>query len=80
MTPIGTQLDGSQWDPSARTVGDFRQSLACLHVSHPPALYIPVLAVWCLLRTQPSDVTVESGGLSLDAYQHSDGTQWDPSA
>ena len=78
--PIGPQLEGTQWDPSARTVGDFRQSLAFLHVSHPPALCILVLAVQCLLHTQPSGVTVGSVGLSLDAHRHSDGTQGDPSA
>ena len=35
--------DGTQWDLSARNVGDFRQSLAFPHVSHPPVLYIPEL-------------------------------------
>ena len=64
--PISTQKA-----PSARTIGDFRQSLAFLHVSHPPALYILVLAVQCLLHTQPSGVTVGSVGLSLDAHRHS---------
>ena len=68
--PISTQKA-----PSARTVGDFRQSLAFLHVSHPPALYILVLAVWCLLHTRPSGVPGVSEGLSSDAYRHSEGTQ-----
>ena len=71
---------GTQTAPSARTVRDFRQSLAFLHVSHPPALYILVLAVRCLLHRRPPGVTVESAGLSLGAYQHSDSTQRDPSA
>ena len=72
--------DSTQRDPSARTAGDFRQSLVFLHVSHSPALYILVLAVQYLLHTQPPGVTVESAGLSLDAYRHSDSTQRDPSA
>ena len=71
---------GTQWDPSARTGADFRQSLAFLQVSHPPVLYILVLAVQCLLHTQPPGGAVESVGLSLDAYRHSDSTQRDPSA
>jgi len=75
LTPISTQTA-----PSARTVGDFRQSLAFLHVPHPPSLYILVLAVRCLLHIRPPGVTVESAGLSLDAYQHSGSTQQDPSA
>ena len=66
--------------PSARTVGDFRQLLVFLHISHPPAVYILVLEVQCCLHTRPSSVTVVSQGLSLGAYQHPAGTQWDPSA
>ena len=65
--------DGTQW---LNCIGDFRQSLAFLHVSHSPALYILVLAVQCLLHTRPPGVTVESVGLSLGAYRHSDSTQW----
>ena len=66
--------------PSSRTVGDFRQLLVFLQISHPPAVYILVLEVQCCLHTRPSSVTVVSGGLSLGAYQHPAGTQWDPSA
>ena len=73
--PIGTKKG-----PSARTVGDFRQLLVFLHISHPPAVYILVLEVQCCLHTRPSSVTVVSGGLSLGAYQHPAGTQWDPIA
>ena len=73
--PIGTQKA-----PSARTVGDFRQLLVFLHISHPPAVYILVLEVQYCLHTRPSSVTVVSGGLSLGAYQHPAGTQWDPIA
>ena len=73
--PIGTQQA-----PSARTVGDFRQLLVFLHISHPPAVYILVLKVQCCLHTRPSSVTVVSQGLSMGAYQHPAGTQWDPSA
>ena len=63
--PISTQQA-----PSARTVGDFRQSLACLHVSNPPVLYILVLAVWRFLQKRPSGVPGVSEGLSSDAYRH----------
>ena len=73
--PIGTQKA-----LSARTVGDFRQLLVFLHISHPPAVYILVLEVQCCLHTRPSSVTVVSQGLSMSAYQHPAGTQWDPSA
>ena len=66
---------GTQWDPSAQTGADFRQSLAFLQVSHPPALYILVLAVWCCLHRWPSCVPGVAEGLSSDAYQHSEGTQ-----
>ena len=52
----------------------------CLSHMHPPALYILVLVLQCLLHTWPPGVTVESAGLSLDAYRHSDSTQRDPSA
>ena len=75
LMPIGTKKA-----PSARTVGDFRQLLVFLHISHPPAVYILVLEVQCCLHTRPSSVTVVSGGLSLGAYQHPAGTQWDPIA
>ena len=51
--PIGTKKA-----PSARTVGDFRQLLVFLHISHPPAVYILVLEVQCCLHTRPSSVTV----------------------
>ena len=64
--------------PSARTVGDFRQLLVFLQISHPPAVYILVLEVQYCLHTRPSSVTVVSGGLSLGAYQHPAGTQWGP--
>ena len=66
---------GTQWDPSAQTGADFRQSLAFLQVSHPPVLYILVLAVWCCLHRWPSCVPGVAEGLSSDAYQHSAGTQ-----
>ena len=56
-------------------VGDFRQSLAFLHVSHLPLLYILVLEVGYLLHTRPSGVLGVSEGHSSDAYRHSDGTQ-----
>ena len=69
--PIGTKKA-----PSARTVGDFRQLLVFLHISHPPAVYILVLEVQYCLHTRPSSVTVVSGGLSLDAPI---GTQTAPS-
>ena len=68
--PISTQKA-----PSARTVGDFRQLLVFLHVSHLPLLYILVLEVGYLLHTRPSGVLVVSEGHSSDAYRHSDGTQ-----
>ena len=68
--PIGTQTA-----PSARTVGDFRQSLAFLQVSHPPVLYTLVLEVWRFLHKRPSGVPGVSEGLSSDAYRHSEGTQ-----
>ena len=68
--PISTQQA-----PSARTIGDFRQSLACLHVSNPPALCILVLALWRFLQKRPSGVPGVSEGLSSDAYRHSQGTQ-----
>ena len=71
---------GTQWDPSARTGADFRQSLAFLQVSHPPVLYTLVLAVWRFLHKRPSGVPGVSEGLSSDAYRHSEGTQRDPSA
>ena len=67
--------DSTQRDPSARTAGDFRQSLAFLHVSHLPLLYILVLEVGYLLHTRPSGVLGVSEGHSSDAYRHSDGTQ-----
>ena len=73
--PIGTQTA-----PSARTVGDFRQSLVFLHVSRLPVLYILVLEVGYLLHKRPSGVLVVSEGHSPDAYRPSEGTQWDPSA
>ena len=48
----------TQQAPSARTVGDFRQSLACPHVSHPPTYWCwqcgifcthsPQVCLWCL--------------------------------
>ena len=63
--PISTQQA-----PSARTIGDFRQSLACLHFLHPPAFYTLVLAVWRFLHKRPSGVPGVSEGLSSDAYQH----------
>ena len=66
---------GTQWDPSARTGADFRQSLAFLQVSHPPVLYILVLAVWSCLHRRLSCVPGVAEGLSSDAYQHSEGTQ-----
>ena len=43
--------EGTQQDPSARTAGDFGQSLASPHVLHPPVLYIQVLTVRRLLNT-----------------------------
>ena len=67
--------DSTQRDPSARTVGDFRQSLAFLHVSHLPVLYILGLEVGYLLHTRPSGVLGVSEGHSSDAYRHSEGTQ-----
>ena len=67
--------DSTQRDPSARTVGDFRQLLVFLHISHPPAVYILVLEVQYCLHTRPSSVTVVSRGLSLGAYQHPAGTE-----
>ena len=73
--PIGTQKA-----PSARTVGEFGQSLGFLHVSHLPVLYIQVLAVQCLLHTRPPGVPGVCEVLRSDAYRHSDGTQWDLSA
>ena len=73
--PIGTQTA-----PSARTVGDFRQSLVFLHVSRLPVLYILVLEVGYLLHKRPSGVLVVSEGHSPDAYRPSEGTQWDPNA
>ena len=66
---------GTQWDPSARTGADFCQSLAFLQVSHPPVLYILVLAVWSCLHRRLSCVPGVAEGLSSDAYQHSAGTQ-----
>ena len=39
-----------------------------------------MLVLQCLLHTRPQGVTVESAGLSLGAYRHSDSTQRDPSA
>ena len=68
--------DSTQRDPSARTAGDFRQSLAFLHVSHLPLLYILVLEVGYYLHTRPSGVLGVSERHSSDAYRHSDGTQW----
>ena len=62
--------DSTQGDPSARTVGDFRQSLAFLLVSHLPVLYILVLEVGYLLHTRPSGVTGVAGGLSPGTYRH----------
>ena len=53
-----------------RPPGDFRQSLACLHVSHPPAFYTLVLEVWRFLHKRPSGVPGVSEGISSDAYQH----------
>ena len=67
--------DSTQRDPSARTAGDFCQSLAFLQVSHPPVLYILVLAVWSCLHRRLSCVPGVAEGLSSDAYQHSAGTQ-----
>ena len=69
--PIGTKKA-----PSARTVGDFRQSLVFLHVSRLPVLYILVLEVGYLLHTRPWGVLGVSERHSSDAYRHSDGTQW----
>ena len=69
--PIGTQKA-----PSARTVGEFGQSLGFLHVSHLPVLYILGLEVGYLLHMRPSGVLGVSEGHSSDAYRHSDGTQW----
>ena len=68
--PIGTQKA-----PGARTVGEFGQSLAFLHVSHPPALYIQVLAVRRLLHMRPPGGLGVCEVLRSDAYRHSDGTQ-----
>ena len=73
--PIGTQKA-----PSARTVGEFGQSLGFLHVSHLPVLYIQVLAVQHLLHTRPPGGPGVCEVLRSDAYRHSDGTQWDLSA
>ena len=81
MESVGRSLDAyqhsdsTQRDPSARTAGDFRQSLAFLHVSHLPLLYILVLEVGCFLHTWPPGVLGVSEGHSSDAYRHSDGTQ-----
>ena len=81
MESVGLSLDAyrhsdsTQPEPSAQTIGHFRQSLAFLHVSHLPALDIQVLAVRCLLHTRPSGVLGVSEGHSSDAYRHSDGTQ-----
>ena len=72
--------DGTQWDLSARNVGDFRQSLAFPHVSHPPVLYIPELEMRWLLHTRVPCATVVSVVLSPGADRHSEGTQGDPSA
>ena len=49
--------------------------LVCPHASHPPVLYILVMAVWCCLHRWPSCVPGVAEGLSSDAYQHSEGTQ-----
>ena len=67
--------EGTQRDPSARTAGDFGQSLASPHVSHLPVLYIQVLTVRRLLHTQPADVAGVCVVLRSDAYRHSEGTQ-----
>ncbi len=48
--------------------------------SHPPMLCIQVLEVQYCLHMQPSGVPVVSQGLSFGAYQHTQGTQWDPIA
>ena len=42
--------------PSAQTAGDFRQSLAFLHVSHLPLLYILVLEVGYIFCTHSPQV------------------------
>ena len=72
--------EGTQRDPSARTAGDFGQSLASPHALHPPALYIQVLIVRRRLNTRPPGVPGVCEVLRSDAYRHSDGTQWDLSA
>ena len=67
--------EGTQRDPSARTAGDFGQSLASPHVLHPPVLYIQVLTVRRLLNTRPPDVPGACVVLRSDAYWHSEGPQ-----
>ena len=69
--PIGTQKA-----PSARTVGEFGQSLGFLHVSHLPVLYIQVLAVQHLLHTRPPGGLGVCEVLRSDAYRHSEITHW----
>ena len=69
--PISTQKA-----PSARTVEEFGQSLGSLHVSHPPVLYIQVLAVRRLLHTRPPGVPRVCEVLRSDAYRHSEITHW----
>ena len=68
--------EGIQRDPSARTAGDFGQSLASPHVLHPPALYIQVLTVRHLLHTRPPGVPGVCEVLRSDAYRHSEITHW----
>ena len=65
--------DSIQRDPSARTAGDFGQSLASPHVSHLPVLYIQVLTVRRRLHTRPPGVPGVCGVLRSDAYQHAEG-------
>ena len=69
--PIGTQKA-----LSAQTVGEFGQSLASPHVSHPPVLYIQVLAVQHLLHTRPPGGPGVCEVLRSDAYRHSEITHW----
>ena len=67
---------GTQKALSARTVGEFGQSLANPYVSHPPALYIQVLAVRRLLHMRPPGVPGVCEVLRSDAYRHSEITHW----
>ena len=68
--------EGTQRDPSAQTAGDFGQSLASLHVSHLPVLYIQVLTVRRRLNTRPPGVPGVCEVLRSNAYRHSEITHW----